>query len=304
MKNKSIEKTFRQKLEDLRIEPSAIAKERVYNSIHKQSRIRLYKRISIAAGIIFILSVGLFLFSSDKKPGILVRGEQKIPDSGEAGNPIQMREGTPERSNSIIIKEQPVSAKNEQDHSDATSITQGEVNRQNEPAATAAILPDTIQVTKPLALVTGEKGKGTDGKRPDGPVEHLDFGPNDGRSFDSASSLSIVGAKELSEAEHSDIIGTGVPETGKTVTDSKAKDQKGQENKRDPLKITIEYIASGPETSRQNARTRSVKGIYDKVNKLVYPEAIIGDIRTFKDQLFALDFIEDITSETQNKNKK
>jgi hypothetical protein len=73
---------------------------------------------------------------------------------------------------------------------------------------------------------------------------------------------------------------------------------------REPVKITIEYIASGSKTHKTGISKTHLGEFYSKMNKLVYPEEVLGDIRSLKDQLFALEFINRKSTQTQNNKEK
>jgi hypothetical protein len=75
-----------------------------------------------------------------------------------------------------------------------------------------------------------------------------------------------------------------------------------QEN--EPMKITIEYIASSAKGKGSVTPKTQVGELYSRMNKLVYPDEILGDIRSLKDQLFALDFINRKSNNTQNNKEK
>jgi hypothetical protein len=55
----------------------------------------------------------------------------------------------------------------------------------------------------------------------------------------------------------------------------------------EPVKITIEYIASG-KSKGQSETDR--KKFYSKMDNMKSVNEVLGDIRTYKDRLFALDF--------------
>jgi hypothetical protein len=71
-----------------------------------------------------------------------------------------------------------------------------------------------------------------------------------------------------------------------------------------PQKITIEYIASGSKRKRSGGSRSQIGEFYSKMNKLVYPDEVLSDIRSLKDQLFALEFISRKSIQTQNNKEK
>lgn len=55
----------------------------------------------------------------------------------------------------------------------------------------------------------------------------------------------------------------------------------------EPMKITIEYITSGEKGSQSESKRSN---FYSKLDNMKTMEEVLGDIRTYKDRLFALDF--------------
>ena len=260
MKNNSLERILRQKLEDLQIEPSSQARDLVYQKIRKRGRIILYRRISIAAGIMLVLSAGFFYLRPAEMQDVGVQEESSAASPG-----------------AVIEKHQP----------DATA---GKLTENTTEAETR----DNAQTETPIVNRVLEKDHDSSLKKKqagDATADPRDRKPDvlaHKNSGEMADSGSIIAESPMKAAPgvHEDLTAEIYPlteiEAAQVIPESS-----GQDARVESVKITIEYIASGSGRTRENSSRNSVRELYSKVN----PEAVIGDIRTFKDQLFALEFI-------------
>ena len=80
--------------------------------------------------------------------------------------------------------------------------------------------------------------------------------------------------------------------------DEQSQDISTEDQVRETMKITIEYIASGNKDTQSESKRSN---FYSKLAKMKTMDEVLGDIRTYKDRLFALDFKKE---EKVNKDEK
>lgn len=274
MKDKSLESIFRKKLEDLRIEPSDQAKGLIRQRIKKRGRIVLYRRLSIAAGILLIVTIGLiYLLPQEKKNPVVNQLDLPGKQPGSASSEeAQFQHEMPKMVPSKTDTERGVSGSMEAEKRDPVKLTP-EVNRGEDKIREEVPVPPTH-----LADRNAETAS---------PVDSTQYASEDSPNYlgspfpQELANLPVDGPARLMTEVH-----------------------EASPGKEEPVKITIEYIASGSKTRKQGASKTQLGEIYTRMNKLVYPEEVLGDIRTLKDQLFALEFINRKSTHTQNNKEK
>jgi hypothetical protein len=268
MKNNSLERILRQKLEDLRIEPSSQARDLVYKKIRKRGRIILYRRLSIAAGITLICSAGFFYLRPADRQDVAVQEESSVSTPEEINEEFQPDTAVGELSENI-----PEAVTRDKPQTEPPVVNQVQENEHDpslEEKQAGEITADPLD-REPAVLANKKSGEMTDSG-----------------SFISESATQAAPA-----------VLESLPAESNPLTETKSAElipeSSGQEAGVEPVKITIEYIASGSGRSREKTGQNSVREIYSKMS----PEAVIGDFRTLKDQFFALEFINKRPGENQ-----
>lgn len=274
MKDKSLELIFREKLEDLRIEPSDQAKDLIHQRIKKRGRIILYRRLSIAAGIILIMTVGLFYLLPREKTNPIAN-QLEMPED---------KSGPVSPGDTPVRKEMPVTALSKGD-------TEMEVPR---PRDAEKIEP--ADLTKEVRR-DEEMNREKEPARGPQLVEGIDEKRGPADSYPAVAVEPQVLPENTSVPESDQLPGEDPVFLSDEVEESSA-------GKEEPVKITIEYIASGSKSRKPGTSKTQLGEFYSRMNKLVYPEEVLGDIRSLKDQLFALEFINRKSTNTQNNKEK
>jgi len=269
MKNKVLEKIFQEKLRDLRLEPSERAKNLVYQKIKKRGRIILYKRFSIAASMVLISSIGIFYFLTGTKNVGFVQEKVENPGTEEIyeNKDINVGISSSQENETPVDKEIRSNPLRVNEDNPANSEISNKDRTHSE---------RLVENTKPEIVTTQDSLRDV--------------------SSGSLLTYDTVSASEAGIALAPDAIGHS-----RNYTETVAS---GSPEEREPLKITIEYIASGSRGKTSPDQKSHVGELYSKMNQLVYPEEVMGDIRTFKDQLFAFDFINVRKIETQKNKEK
>jgi hypothetical protein len=278
MKDKSLESIFRQKLEDLSIEPSDRAKDLIRLRIKKRGRIILYRKLSIAASILLIITSGIFYLVPEKEENTLA-GEMET--AGEKRDLIVDKDTAENRE---IMEVPQVAQSPYRDNREAQPMQDSE--REESGKSTPPIQENAGAIDKidkdvyfPIIVATGDSPEEKPNSLRIASLENQ-FPPENTyeekinlHPIEAPELLSDVSTDETSEAEES-------------------------------TKITIEYIASGSKGKEAGASKTQVGELYSKVNKLVYPDEVLGNIRSLKDQLFAFEFINRKSTHTQNNKEK
>ncbi len=268
MKNKSLEQIFREKLGELKIEPSERAIDVFNKKLKSRGRIVLIRKLSVAAGLFLIGLIAVLYFNP---------GAEKVSLQQEIRNPYEVQ---PTQDNSEINPVNPdtttetlatypqLSAKKqntaiEDDNHSESLLTHSEIMKSD-----PAILPEKNETlyrkqSKEILDTLGNLSDYTNGTR----------------GF-------LSGVNEDSMNLQSDLSGL--------IASRQMEDRK-------PVKITIEYFSSGSKDMDSITHKSRIRALYAKMNELVYPDDVLGDVRSFKDQLFTLDFIKRDKSEIQNR---
>ncbi len=252
MERNNLENLFKDKLEGLVIEPSNEARERFARKIQYRSRSVLIKRFSIAASILLFTFAGIFsfrIFETDKID--LSKGE-----AFNAGN----------ESAIAVLKNVP----------NPRSITPG----QGEDP-----IPDNEVV-----ISLRDSSPGNSQTDANGNLAAIAQGNEDIEMDPEIDMEGLAGADQeydeltAGQEDKNAYIEYFVadPDLMDHVEEVSTADQE-----REPMKITIEYIASG-DKGKQSESKRS--NFYSKLDNMKTMDEVLGDIRTYKDKLFALDF--------------
>ncbi len=275
MKDKSLESVFRHKLEDFSIEPSARAKDLIRQRINKRGRIILYRRLSVAASIVVITVMGVFYLIPDHKE-ITLAEQRDTPDKKQD---LVVNEDTTEIKKIAEVQKsvQSRTGTGDDQKSQSTRNSEREVPAKSNQNETEKPEIRDKEVHFPMAVTAEEKSDIPDSIQIASPGDLL---------------LPDNRFTEITEDTGEDPMRLSEVSAGQSAAAEK------------PLKITIEYIASGSKGKRSGNPKTQAGELYSKVNKLVYPNEVLGDIRSLKDQLFALEFINRKSTHTQNNKEK
>lgn len=250
MEKNNLEGLFRDKLGGMVIEPSNEAKGRFARNIQHQRRHVIATRFGIAASILLFLFAGMYsigIFDTDRID--LSKGEV----SGTSFEPgIAILKDVPDPRGLI---EDPV--------------VQNEIALTKENFSTTGSANTTAGNLSPIAGDNAEidKSAGIDGES---------FAVFDQENEELNSS----------QTDENTYIEYFVSDPDLVTNEQAEKDVfVGQERK--PVKITIEYIASG---QKGNLSDKKRGNFYSKLDNVKTMDEVLGDIRTYKDKLFALDF--------------
>jgi hypothetical protein len=259
MERNRLENLFKDKLEEHVLEPSIEARDRFQGMIQRRRRIVMIKRIGIAASIFLFMLAGIYsfrIYTTDKVD--LAEGE--FFDSAHG-------------TEMAILNEVPEPA----------SIFSGE----EEKAVPESEMADNIK------SLSGE-GSSTENSRSSNTKNDALMAQvveNEKSQSEIYSHNSVAFDEEYEqlteeEVEESTYIEYFVADPD-IIDDEQSVDISAEDQAPEPMKITIEYIASGNKDT-QSESNRS--NFYSKLDKIKTMDEVLGDIRTYKDRLFALDF--------------
>ena len=264
MKNKQFDSIIRNKLHGYSIEPSEGANSLIISAIKHKRRIRLFKKISIAASLLVAFALTTYMIESDGLVNDVITDDATIIDTHEPS----LKEEMPGSERITIVAADPDNAHEESLKSENKEITHDNlaVNGINK-----SIKPDEQALNE------------------------RDITQNDNEQ--------MIAAEASRESEIPDTLRneilfmTTLEFEPLSIPDQERVEEMVVESPEVMKKITIEYIASGTVTKRSK-----VKKMYEKLENLKTPDEMLADIRTIKDQLFALEFIKkDKEDKTQNK---
>jgi hypothetical protein len=113
--------------------------------------------------------------------------------------------------------------------------------------------------------------------------------------------------KELLVENETEMVPDTMPEPGMIINEIESETFATVEKEKrsgEPVKITIEYIAGNSGQKGGSRQVANMKEFYNKVNDLLYPDDVLGGIRSLKDQIFVFDLKNVNKTETQNTEKK
>lgn len=273
MERNKIEGLFKDKLEGYVLEPSNEARERFQGMIQSKRRKVLIRRIVAAASVLLFTFAGIYSFrtlNTDKVD--LTEGESF--DTGYGTEMAIVKEGPGPGSispgdNEKTILENEI-ANNMKSSSDEVSLTE---NPQSDKSESYFLIAQGAEDEK---FKSGTGVQSSDGN--DQEYEQLI-------------------EKQVEESTYIEYFVADPDIMG----DEQSKDLATVDQAREPMKITIEYIASGnKETQSESKRSN----FYSKLDKMKTMDEVLGDLRSYKDRLFALDFKKDEKVNNEEKAKE
>ncbi len=259
MERNRIENLFKDKLDGFGLEPSTEARDKFQRMIHSRRRKVMIRRIVIAASIFLFAFAGIYSFKTLNTDKVdLAEGEFFDTSYG-----IEMAiENEVQEPGSIIPGEDEKTIPKSEMANHIKSPSNGGSSTENSKS-------DNIKSYAVIAQAD-ENEKLKSDTDPPGSV-------GDDQEYDQLS--------EEQNAENSYIeYFVADPDI---MEDEQSKNISIEDQVREPMKITIEYIASGNKDTQSESKRSN---FYSKLNKMKTMDEVLGDIRTYKDRLFALDF--------------
>jgi hypothetical protein len=254
MERNKIESLFKDKLEGLIIEPSNEARERFAGKIQYQRRRVMIKRISIAASILLFMFAGIYsigIFQTDKID--LSMGESF--DAGDGSEIAILNEVPGPQSNPQEQNENPI-------FDEETAINMEYSSTRNSETGTVGNISQNLEGNEIKNIY---------------PSTDIEVSVGMDQEYDESITRQV---------EESTYIEYFVADPD-MLKNEQSEHVSPADQQAEPMKITIEYIASG-DKSRQSETKRS--NFYSKLDNMKSVDEVLGDIRTYKDKLFALDF--------------
>jgi len=249
MENERLEQLFKDKLAGMVIEPSRSARDNFAGKIKIQKQKTLIRRISIAASILLVALAGIYGFFPDTKDKTgLSQDGSSIMD--QVGEVDQAR-----ISDEVADADLALSSSLAEDSDKASAVQQAW-----EMPVDESIIEKENSDDKVLAdsNITSKEEE---------PVNTVMEEPE----------------TETLIADHADenvYVEYFIEEPGAGSQSSEASYE--------PIKITIEYIASGNSNDKQQSK---LKEFYARMDNMKGMDEVYGDLREYKDRLFALDFM-------------
>jgi hypothetical protein len=248
MENKQLEQLFKGKLGSVVIEPSKAANDLFAKKVQVRKQKIFIKRIGIAASIFFVALGGLYTFLPDKAEKIDLAEDETIKiDLG-------------------------------------IDIAENEAGKMID-----------IPSGKEVLVIDDNSNLDMDGQRQMAERPGFNVPPNDTNDENPAVNLDELVVDEglanvvMDEQEIDMMIDDHVKESVYVeyfIEDPEGSVQSGKVQY-EPVKITIEYIASGKNKEKSKADR---KAFYSRIDNMKSVDEVFGDLREYKDRLFALDF--------------
>jgi hypothetical protein len=273
MERNRLENLFKDKLEGHVLEPSIEARDRFQGMIQRKRRIVMIKRIGIAASIFLFTFAGIYSFRTYNTDKVdLAEGEFFDTAYG---------------TEMAIVNVAP----------EPGSIFSGE----EEKAVPESEMADNIK------SLSGE-GSSTENSKSGNIENHASMvqaGENDRIKSETVPQDLLADDQEYEqlteeEVEESSYIEYLVADPD-IMVDEQSRDISTEDQVREPMKITIEYIASGNRDTQSESKRSN---FYSKLDKMKTMDEVLGDIRTYKDRLFALDFKKEEKVKKEEKSKE
>jgi hypothetical protein len=259
MENKKLDQLFTDKLGGMEIIPSASAQEVFARKVGLIKQRILMRRLGIAASISLLFIAGIYAFWPGKAEKVDLSHEgslipdhsMNIADSKDVPVPVMSSE-----AEDVLADGEFVLDSNPElgikTHEDAESFVASEQDPVPER------LPEQSEAMAAL----------------------------DGRNTGAIAQVNATEVMSSEQAKEGVYI--------EYVIEDQAKEGQSPAKQYEPVKITIEYIASGknPDLGRANGKQTETdrKQFYTKLDNMKSVDEVLGDIRTYKDRLFALDF--------------
>ncbi len=259
MERNKIEDLFRDKLEGYNLEPSIEARDRFQGMIQRMRRKVMIRRIGIAASILLFTFAGIYsvrTLNTDKID--LAKGEffDTVYNTGMAA----VNE----------VPEPGLISPNEDEKTIAESEMVNEVNNPADGASsTENSKAGSLESNAVIAQANENEKFQADKEQTGFVVDDRDHGQlSEEHNAENSYIEYYVADPDLIEDENSGNISI-------------------EDQTPEPMKITIEYIASGNKDEKSESKSSN---FYSKLDKMKTVDEVLGDIRTYKDRLFALDF--------------
>ena len=325
MENKQLEKLFRDKLSGMVIEPSDTARDKFEGKIQGRRRRLLARKIGIAASFLLVMLIGIYVFFPDTpEQGDLAQHKTHRLDKVKGDKPATYAPGGMEQEEETNESPGKMSGKMEATGPEETikdaTASDGTITEKNTAEDMTSIgkttertIPDKDDIEGNTPVSNMPKGAVTDRNKiektiPDGNSieETMTVGPSAGESLARASqdhenNLPASGEENsIPDNEQLDAL-TGDMDNAVSVADKT--DEKSymeynigepgaaledEDSAREPVRITIEYISSGSNKRKQQEK---IKDFYARMDDIKGIDEVYGDLREFKDRLFALDFM-------------
>jgi len=270
MENNKLEHLFNNKLDGYTIEPSQAAQKKFSRQILNQKRRIILYRVGIAATVVLLVTAGIYAFlpGDNGQVDLVVSDAYEI--QGELAAPVV--KPLPDQEVQTDAEKTFIALQETQGDLDGTPIDETVASSGQERIQDIA---DEPEIAIPDVSDSGPSGIS------EVPVTML---------------AAEVGRNTATENFQEDVLQNDWKQ--ETVIQHEISGL--EEQQREPIKITIEYIASG---KNQGQSEPGRKNFYSRLDKMKTVEEVIGDIRTYKDRLFALDFNKE-EKETKNENSE
>jgi len=265
MENRRLEQLFKDKLSEMIIEPSTAAQDVFARKIQISRQRILINRISIAASILLLALIGIYAFLPNKADKVdLSQDGTLILDQTEGiadNDDGQILDLSTEHKEALSDKNLPSDVETKGDTPGPQVTSSGITNMENSNSKKLAINSETL-------------------------IEMED----EENEFHQEKEIETLIADHVKESVYVEYF----------IDDPGSKDQlELQQHK--PIKITIEYIASGKNKEEPDAGRKS---FYSKLDNVKSIDEVLGDLRTYKDRLFALDFKKENKVKDEDKLEK
>lgn len=273
MERNRMESLFKDKLEGYVLEPSMEARDRFQGMIQRKRRKVIIRRISIAASILLFTFAGIYSFRTYNTDKVdLAEGDFFDTASG---------------SEMAIVNEVPQPA----------SIFPGEDEKTIPESEMANIIKSSVDG----GLSTENSKSGNIEKD----VIMAQAGERELFKSETDHQVSVGNDEEYEQLIEEQVKESNYIEYFVADPDIMSVEQSGdissEDQAHEPMKITIEYIASGSKDTQSESKR---SGFYSKLDKMKTMDEVLGDIRTYKDRLFALDFKKEEKVNNEEKTKE
>ena len=268
MERNKIEDLFKDKLEGYVLEPSNEARNRFHGMIRRKKQKVLIWRIGIAASVLLFAIAGIYSFRIQNTDKIDLAGGESY-DAGYGNEMAIVKEipgsvSIPPGENDKTVSEKEIAYKMEGLKDERSS---GEIS-QNESSEKHALITQAVQDENLESELDHVGSVGAD----------QEYEPLTGEQIEESTYLEyFVADPDIKQDEESKSLIT--------------EDQVHQ-----PMKITIEYIASGNKDTQSDTKRSN---FYSKLDNMKTMGEALGDLRSYKDRLFALDFKKEETANNE-----
>lgn len=285
MENKQLEKLFRDKLSGMVIEPSGDARNKFEGKIQGRRRRLMARRIGIAASILLVMLIGIYVFiPGTPEQGDLAQNKTQRLDKVKgdkkatyAPDGMEQEEETSESPGKMSGK---MEATGPKETTPVRNMAKGAVPDGN---TTERTITDgnSIEGTMTVGPSAGESlARASQDRENDLPASGMDNSTPDNEQFDALTGEKDNTASVAGKTDEKSYMEYNIEEQGVVIEDEDAA--------REPVRITMEYISSGSNKRKQQEK---IKDFYARMDDIKGIDEVYGDLREFKDRLFALDFM-------------